>query len=47
MLRIKVQSLGLLGSIKALLSLNDLEIEKFVSAEEQPKKSTKYNKYKK
>ena len=27
--------------------VNELEIEKFVSAEEQPKKSSKYNKYKK
>lgn len=27
--------------------VNDLEIEKFVNAEEQPKKSSKYNKYKK
>ena len=27
--------------------VNDLEIEKFVSDEEQPKKSSKYNKYKK
>ena len=27
--------------------VNELEIEKFVQAEEQPKKSSKYNKYKK
>ena len=27
--------------------VNDLEIEKFVEPEEQPKKSSKYNKYKK
>ena len=27
--------------------VNELEIEKFVEAEEQPKKSSKYNKYKK
>ena len=27
--------------------VNDLEIEKFVNTEEQPKKSSKYNKYKK
>ena len=27
--------------------VNDLEIEKFVQDEEQPKKSSKYNKYKK
>lgn len=37
------------NSYKTFVSciVNDLEIEKFVEPEEQPKKSSKYNKYKK
>ena len=47
--RLSINNVGSEDGYKTYVSciVNDLEIEKFVQAEEQPKKSSKYNKYKK